>query len=289
MPIVPLFWIVALLLVAAALFMLVRPLLRAPVADPTGGEVRASTYVFRDQKRQLDAECAAGAISAEERHVAIDELALRLSADLDSHAATPPARSPRGRMAWAFALILVLPTTAVALYALLGSPDAMRVSAARERPAMTQVQIIAMVDKLAARMKANPEDAQGWKLLGRSYSALGRYREAADAFREASERAPADATVVADWADALGMANGGTLVGEPSRLIERALAIEPANPKALTLASAAAVERKDFDAAITSWRKLKGEFPPGSAQDRELDQLIAQANAAGARAASAPR
>ncbi|MGE5089264.1 MAG: c-type cytochrome biogenesis protein CcmI, partial [Candidatus Levyibacteriota bacterium] len=72
MPIVPLFWIVALLLVAAVLAAIVWPLLRAGVGDRGGGEANATTSVYRDQKRQLEDEYAAGAISAEERDAAID-------------------------------------------------------------------------------------------------------------------------------------------------------------------------------------------------------------------------
>ncbi|HMA32496.1 MAG TPA: c-type cytochrome biogenesis protein CcmI, partial [Casimicrobiaceae bacterium] len=67
---------------------------------------------------------------------------------------------------------------------------------------------------------------------------------------------------------------------EPSKLIERALAIDPSNPKALALSGSAAAERRDFGAAITAWSKLKSQLPPGSDAQKEVDQMIAQARSA---------
>ena len=293
MPIVPLFWIVALLLVAAVLAAIVWPLLRGGGNDGTGGEANAATSVYRDQKRQLDDEYAAGAISAAERDVAIDELAARLSAEIDrtpAPAANAGAAAPsRARFVWALVLVFVLPATAIVLYATVGSPDALRTtaSAPTAQTPMSGAQIEAMVDQLAARMKSNPNDPKGWALLGRSYAVLGRFGEAADAYREAAALSPADAGIIAEWADSLAMANGRTLEGEPSRLIERALAIDPANPKALALAGTAAAERRDYASAIAAWRKLKARLEPGSDAEKEVDQMIAQAEAAQAGAAPA--
>ena len=284
MPIVPLFWIVALLLVAAVLAAIVWPLLRGSAADRAGGEASAATSVYRDQKRQLEDEYAAGAISAEERDAAVDELATRLSAELEqapAQAAKATAAAPsRARFIWALALVFVLPATAIVLYAMIGNPEAMRASSAPPPGPMSESQVIAMVEKLAAHMKEHPEDATGWKLLGRSYSAMGRFRESADAFREAAARSPADATLLAEWADALGMANGQSLAGEPTRLIQRALAIDANNSKALSLAASAALERNDYASAIESLEKLKPQFPPDSEQAKEIGQVIAQAKAA---------
>ncbi len=286
MPIVPLFWIVALLLVAAVLAAIVWPLLRNRSGDRAGGEADAATSVYRDQKRQLDDEYAAGAISVEERDAAVDELAARLSAEIDQATAAPAnpgaVATSRARYVWALVLVFAVPVTSIALYALLGSPGAMQIAAsppAAQTPASSP-QIEAMVAKLAARMKSNPDDPKGWTLLGRSYAVLGRFRESADAYRQAAALAPADAAILAEWADSLGMASGQSLEGEPSRLIDRALAIDPNNPKALALAGSAAAERRDYAAAIADWGKLKTQLQPGSDPEKEVDQMIAEAKAA---------
>ena len=292
MPIVPLFWIVAVLLVAGVLAAIVWPLLRNAAGDRSGGEASAATSVYRDQKRQLDEEFAAGAISADERDAAIEELAARLSAELDT---TPspseeavPAASSRARLVWALVLVFTLPATAGMLYVMLGNPGALQPGAAAvESQAPTSAaQIEAMVEKLAERMKSNPDDPNGWVLLGRSYAVLGRFQESADAYRRASTLSPSAAGTLADWADSLAMANGQKLEGEPSKLIERALAIDPNNPKALALSGSAAAERRDFSAAITAWSKLLSQLPPGSEGQKEVEQMIAQAQSAQAGGAA---
>ncbi|HEX7328642.1 MAG TPA: c-type cytochrome biogenesis protein CcmI [Casimicrobiaceae bacterium] len=275
-----LFWIAALVIVAAALTMLVWPLLRRRPADVP--DVAPAT-IYRDEKRQLDDELAAGAIAPPEHAQAIDELTARLAGELQAAPRTAASTaSPRAGRRWALGLAIAFPIVAVALYAFLGSPRAIEEAAqTAQTPPISQAQVVAMVDKLASHMKEHPDDATGWKLLGRSYGALGRYREAADAFHQAAQRGPVDAGLLVDWADALGMANGQSLAGEPTKLIDRALALEPGNVKALLLAATAAQERNDIPAAIDAWRRLKVELPPGSDDVRAIDALIARAEAAG--------
>ena len=275
----PLFWLVALLLAAGTVAALVWPLLRARPQAALPDE-HAATDIYRDQKRQLDAELAAGAITRAERDAQLEEVAARLGAELALPAPAPSQTSPRSSYIAALILVAVIPVSALVLYATFGSPGALRdETQASARPAMTQQQVVAMVDKLAARMKEHPEDPTGWRLLARAYAALGKFPESIAAFKEAAARGPADASLFADWADALAMQNR-SLQGEPSKLVARALAIDPAQPKALSLAATAALERNDYADAIDQWRKLKVQFPPGSHEANEIDAMIAQADAA---------
>jgi cytochrome c-type biogenesis protein CcmH len=279
MPPAPLFWLVALLLAAGTVAAIVWPLLRghAPAA-PLDDDAAADIY--RDQKRQLDAELAAGAITRAERDAQLHEITERLGAELATPAAAAAHTSPRTSYIAALILVAAIPATALVLYATFGSPGALREETqASAHPRMTPEEVVAMVDKLAARMREHPEDPTGWRLLARAYAALGRYPESIAAFKEAAARGPADASLFADWADALAMQNR-SLQGEPSELVSRALAIDPAQPKALALAATAALERKDFDAAIDEWRKLKVQFPPGSEDAKQIDAMIAEADAA---------
>jgi len=124
------------------------------------------------------------------------------------------------------------------VYLAVGTPQAILTATAPPGSphGVTEEQVVAMVERLAARMRANPDDPQGWKVLARSYAALGRFKEASDAYANAAARVNDDAQLYADYADALAMAQGRTLEGEPEKLIARALAIDPANTKALALA-----------------------------------------------------
>ena len=153
MPPAPLFWLVALLLAAATVTALVWPLLRArPNLSPL--DEGAATDIYRDQKRQLDDELAAGAITRAERYAQLDEIAARLGAELAAPLPAAANASPRTSYVAALILVAAIPATALALYATFGSPAALTsATQSNARPAMTQEQIVAMVDKLAARMK----------------------------------------------------------------------------------------------------------------------------------------
>jgi len=119
-------------------------------------------------------------------------------------------------------------------------------------------QFEAMVSRLAARLKEDPEDPEGWMMLGRSYAVLGRFGEASEAYANAAARTPGDAQLLADYADALAMAQGRTLQGEPEKILLRALAIDPNNVKALLLAGTAAFNRNDGTAAVRHWERVLG-------------------------------
>jgi cytochrome c-type biogenesis protein CcmH len=274
-----LFWSLALLLIAVTLAFLLPPLVRgrrrgaaAPDADA------AAIAVYRDQKRALDADIASGAISAAERDAAVLELSRRLGEEV----AAPTQRShlPRPR-AWvvAIALLIVIPLAAVALYARLGSPDATAPTVAGSAPVpheMSDPEMIALVEKLAQRMKSRPDDGEGWALLARSYTALGRFPEAADAYARADALMPDNPTLLVDYADALAMSQGKRLAGKPAELARRALALDPKQKKGLALAATAAMEVRDFDGALVYWRRLAAEFPPDSDDARDINSIIAE-------------
>lgn len=285
MPTGTLFWGLALVLVLATLAALVGPLLRARAPRERPGAADASAAVYRDRKHELDAEVASGAITPGEREAAGAELVSRLGAELAGER-TAPVR-PAGRSAWitAIAIVAVLPAAALVGYLVLGRPDALDANVARER--FTDGEVVAMVERLAQRMKEDPADPQGWLLLGRSFNALQRYPEAAKAFEEAARRLPGDAGVLADWADALGMAQDRSLAGRPTEIIAQALAADPRQPKALALAASAAMERGDDKAAVDYWRRLLAVVPPGSEDAQGIRDTIAQLEG-GASSSAAP-
>jgi cytochrome c-type biogenesis protein CcmH len=140
-------------------------------------------------------------------------------------------------------------------------------------------QIRASADTLAARLQSQPEDGEGWATLARSYNVLGRFDEAAAAFDKAAARLPADAQLLADYADAVAMAQGQRLAGEPLQLIERALKVDPANLKALALAGSAAFERKDYRQAVGYWEKVVQMAPADSEFARSVGGSLDEARA----------
>jgi cytochrome c-type biogenesis protein CcmH len=264
------FAIAALVLAAAVLAFVLRPLYsRRTKAEVSRRE--ANLAIYRDQIRSLDADLAAGTLAREEHDRARMELEARLLEDVSAAEAPAAARPRRTSLV---AVGIAVPLVALSVYFLTGTPAALD----PQRLAMPdQAQIDAMVARLAAKMREHPEDAEGWKLLGRSYTVLGRFPEAVDAYAKAAERSPRDAQLLADFADALAMARGQTLVGEPEKLVERALEIDPKNLKALALYGTAAYERKDYRKAADIWSRMLPLVPEGSEDAQAIQQNVNEA------------
>jgi cytochrome c-type biogenesis protein CcmH len=267
-----LFWAVCAALAALALALVLRPLLaRRGAAGVSRRE--ANIAIYRDQRRELDADLAAGKLAAAEHEKARAELEARLLEDVDAAADEP--RAPRGGWRAAVLVGLAVPLAALAVYFAVGTPAA--VTGLPGQGEVTAGQIEVMVQRLAARLRENPDDADGWKMLGRSYAVLGRFGEAVDAYSKAALRAPRDAQLLADFADSLAMARGRSLQGEPEKLLQRALEIDPQNLKALALAGTAAFERQAFKAAADYWQRMLPLVPPESEDAQAIRDNVAQA------------
>ncbi len=273
-----LFWIIGGLLVAVALLFIVPPLLQRKAP---GGLSRSAVNVavYRDQLREIDSDMRAGTLSADHYDQARRELEARLLDDVGGAggAADPPQWGRRA----ALVLGLAIPLAAAGMYFLVGNPQALAPQTATDDAAhnLDPQQIQGMVDRLAERLKNKPDEVEGWVLLGRSYGVLGRYGEAAAAYAHAAELLPGDAQVLADYADALAMAQGRRLQGDPEKIIARALQADPGNVKALALAGTVAFEKQDYTSAVGYWERILRLVP----QDAELAQSV-RASVAEARA-----
>jgi cytochrome c-type biogenesis protein CcmH len=252
-----LFAILAVLLAAVVLVrLLLPPRSRRPVSARD-----ANVSIYRDQLRELEGDLSGGKISREDYDRSRREIEARLLADVAAADASPV--SARAPIRWVAAV--AIPLLALGVYFSVGSPR------------MTAQQIEAMVARLAAKLRESPDDIDGWRLLGRSYAALGRFGESADAYAKAAVLAPRDAQLLADFADALAMARGQSLQGEPEKLLLRALEIEPTNLKALALAGTAQYERKDFKGAANTWRRMLPLVPPDSEDARAIQSNVDEA------------
>lgn len=140
-------------------------------------------------------------------------------------------------------------------------------------------QIESMVGKLAERMKNNPDDAEGWTMLARSYTVLGRFEEAIPAYARAAELQPDNAGLLADYADAVAATQQSANNPRSIALIERALKADPKHPKALALAGSAAFDRAEYAVAIADWQKIADQLPPGSDLAPRVQAMIGEARA----------
>ena len=288
------FWLVSAVLVTIALAFVLPPLLQGAgtKADPSG-ENEANIAVYRDQISELEADLANGIVSREQFDQDRDEIERRLLEDVTFSSAVSskplkPAKEGRGVV---YAIALGLPILAVAFYLRIGNPSAAPTMATAPAPAMTpsvnedfsQQRIEANVDSLAKRLEQNPSDLEGWKMLARSYTSLGKYREASAAYAKATALKSDDADLLADYAFSLAMASDQKLQGKPLELIKTALQIDPENPKAMELAGSAAFEAQDYNRAIEYWQKLLKRVPANS---EVADSLTERINKAKTRAVS---
>jgi cytochrome c-type biogenesis protein CcmH len=131
-------------------------------------------------------------------------------------------------------------------------------------------QIAAMTEKLSARLKEQPKDAEGWAMLARSYSVLDRHPEALAAYEKAIALRKDDAMLLADYADSLAVRNGGKLDGEPMKQVNRALKLDSHNAKALFLAGTYAFDQKDYKQAVKHWQTA---VQTGAANDPLTQQM----------------
>jgi cytochrome c-type biogenesis protein CcmH len=271
-----LFVVIGALLALLTVALLTRPLWRRSARDAATRLDSPTVATLRQQLEQLAALNRSGALGDKQFSQARQALERRIVEAVTAASQSTAADLPAMPKALLLGLAGFVCAVAVAGYAALGTPQALGVAAAASATtpsgnghSVTAEQIDAMIDALAARLKDKPDDADGWAMLGRSLAALGRHEQAMPALQRAVALRGDDAVLLTDYADALAVVNGRSLEGEPSRLIEQALKLDPNNLKALALAGTLAFNRKDYAGAVRHWEKL-AQLAPGS----ELGQQI---------------
>ncbi|MBL8452747.1 MAG: c-type cytochrome biogenesis protein CcmI [Zoogloea sp.] len=261
------FWIAAGLLTALALAVLCWPLLRR--RENTSASRRAiNAAIFRDQMSDLERDLAAGTLSQADYATARDELERRVLEDVaeDGSSTTGTARRlPRT----AIGLGLSLPAAAVALYMVLGNPAALD-PAAQQGGMPSQAEVEQMVATLAAKLEKNPENQQGWAMLGRSYKVMGRLEEAGKAFDKAGAIMESEPELMLEVAELSAELNQGKVEGRGAALLKKVLQTQPDNPQALVLAGTDAYFRQDYPAALRHWERVLAQVPPDSEDARNL-------------------
>jgi cytochrome c-type biogenesis protein CcmH len=157
--------------------------------------------------------------------------------------------------------------------------DAEKVKTASNIPkkANGEPDIDAMVSGLRAKLDKNPDNAEGWYMLGRSYMAIKRYKDAIYAYEQLYKLKPNDAKIMLFLADASAMANNNQIAGRPAELIEKALKLEPTSVTGLWLGGMAASQEGQQEKAIERWTTLIPLLSKQPEQVVEVRQMIAAA------------
>lgn len=271
------------LLVLVVLAILLLPLWRTSKPANTVNRSEANLDIFRDQMRELERDHNEGILTDADLEQAKTELQRRLLDEVQPETVQQPKGGGRQT---ALALLIAIPLAATAGYLILGNPQALEPIQAQTRIGPQQIE--AMLGKLVARLKANPDDAKGWVMLARSYKVLGRFAESAEAYSQGGTLVETDPSLLADHAEVLAQANGGSFAGQPDTLLARALEIDPNEPQALFLAGAAASERRDFSAVARYWERLLQQLEPGSEEAQSLALAVAKAREIDAQSGGKP-
>lgn len=269
------FILIAALLLAGVTVWLASVLWRGPKLDSSVEHHAVNAAVLRDQLLELEQDRANGILSAGDHATAQQELQRRVL-DEATPAKNTGVRRHSSKPA-AIALAIVLPVAATLGYLAIGTPTALMPASVQSPPTITQADVQAMVDSLAARLASNPDDAPGWLMLARSYRHLQRPADAAAAFANATAAIQTDPLALSEYAEMLASSSPGGFKGEPTQLLERALALNPQQPFALTLAGAAALQRQDYPAAIDYWQQLYSLLPPDTDTARVVASSIERA------------
>jgi len=256
------FWILAAAMVAIALVFLFRPL-RLDSNKSDVDRTAQNIAITKERLNELKLEFEQNTINEEEYRKTREELEQALLNDVEqpvSEEIKQTASASNNRIT-RFALMFTVPALAVSLYAYLGRAELIdgarqQVAAPASNRAAKLGTIEEMVEKLATKMKDNPDNAEGWFMLGRSYMSLKKYKEAVDALEKTNQLVPNNPVIMLQYADALTMLRGGQIRGKPFELIKRAVEIKPDDPTGLWLLGMGYEEQGEYQKAISYWNLL---------------------------------
>jgi cytochrome c-type biogenesis protein CcmH len=277
-----LFFAIAVGMVTLATLALVLPF-RKPATFNTGDQAD-NLAILRDQLQQLTIDFSNGRIDHDQLELAQNDIAKRVLLEEQAIAADLPSPATK-KIKLLIPVLLIsigLPVLAVSLYLIVGSPFAIDAPQRTTQNTPSQQDIEGMVARLAEKLQADPNNAQGWQMLARSYLALQRLPEAVQAYSKAVALAPNDAQLLIDYADLLAFQNRSTK-GEPMQLIQKALVLDPKNLKVLALAGTAYFELGDYAKAEKYWQQAYTLAPAESDFAKGMAENITAAKNAAAK------
>ena len=263
--------VLALALTAIVSGVLMFVLLRNRVAGSGESQVQANTQVYRDQLAELDREFAQGLITDDALVTARDELSRRLLEDTatDERAAAHAGSRP---VISTILVAVLFPVLGMAGYLWLGQPQALNPQAAAAAAPKddSHPDMEAMAKTLAQKLKDEPNNPQGWVMLGRTYRSLQRYDEAQQAYQKALSLS-ADDDVLLERAEVLAQKANGDFTGEPWAAIRQVLGRDERHFGGLLLAGSASFSEGKFADAKKYWQMAREQSDAGSEDAQGLD------------------
>lgn len=261
------FWFFSLAMIIIALIFLIRPL-RFGMDQIDIDRTAQNVAITKERLNELEVDLEQSVINQTEYNQTKEELEQALLNDVEQEKPKNTIQvdnQPYNRIA-RFILIFSVPAFAISIYAYLGQPELIEGNKKQTMEAvhassngaknLNLGSVEEMVEKLAAKLKDNPKNAEGWFLLARSYMTMKRYKEAVAALEKTNSLVPNNPVVMLRYADALTMLRGGQISGKPFDLIKKAVAMKPDDPTGLWLIGMGYDEQGEYQKAISYWNLL---------------------------------
>ncbi|MBI5891664.1 MAG: c-type cytochrome biogenesis protein CcmI [Nitrosomonadales bacterium] len=260
-----LFWIICAVLLVIAILFVAIPLWRGTSKNNSVERNAANLEILRDQIAEMDADLKNGLLTPELHAQGKRELQARLLEEVGETQAAEATNKPHPLKITAVVLSILLPLASVGLYFKIGNLDAFRPMHGGFAMAHNETDLKSLEDKV----EQNPDDPEAIVVLARSYVELERYADGSRMYERLVKIIPDEPILWTDYADALAMTHS-SLQGAPTKLLERALELNPNHEKALALSGSAAMERGDYAAAVRHWDKLLKLLPAGDSENAKM-------------------
>ena len=276
-------WIVLTVLTAIAVAGLTVPLVRR---HDLSSQRESNIAILTRQLGEIDAQAASGALSPDEAEGMRTEIKRRILAEGRVPEGAMRTLDPRALPWVAIAVAGVVALAATGLYALIGRPDLPSAHPIAANPSDANesghpiADVSTMIAQLESKLRANPNDAQGWRMLAWSYSAVGRSGDAAEAYRRAAVLDPKNVEYPSAEGDALVNAAQGQVTPDALAAFKAALKIDPTDPRARYYMALYEDQQGKHDQAFADWIALLKSAPPGApwaSQVRDFVERTAQA------------
>ncbi|MGB6968530.1 MAG: c-type cytochrome biogenesis protein CcmI, partial [Methyloceanibacter sp.] len=220
-------WVIFAAMTASVLYVLLRPLAGGGASE--GPRAAFDATVYRDQLKEVESDRERGLIGPADAEAARIEIARRLlAADAEEKKEGDGGGAKRPSNRVAIGLALILPLLALGFYLVYGSPSLpdQPLVARLQEPATNQ-NLDVLVARVEARLRAHPEEGEGWDVIAPVYMGWRRYTDAAEAFRHSIRLLGESPKRLSGYGHALVLANNGVVTEDARKALERAVALDP--------------------------------------------------------------
>lgn len=272
-----LFWLTAALLTLGASAAVLWPFLRGASHD-LAAPAAHDLEVYRDQLGEIERDAANGLVGPAEAEEARAEIGRRILRAAGTGAGASAGSSERLGKSIVTAAVLAVPLLGWGAYAVLGSPnlaDQPLESRLAKNPAESSLD--ELVTRAEQHLRDNPEDGRGWDVLAPIYLRMGRSKEAAIAFRNATRLNGPSVAREAGLGEALTSAAAGMVTTEAQDAFQRALAIEPDDPRSGFFLALGLAQEGRTGEARDIWARMVERLPQDSPWRGAAEQAAARA------------